>query len=140
MNSMEISFNAMLINEAFARSAVASFIAYKNPTVNEMIEIKTIIAEGVSNAIIHGYEQNEKCYVYLKAILDDHLLKIIIQDYGKGIDDLSKVKLPFYTTLKDLEHTGMGMTIIDTLADSFEIESHKDIGTKLTITKRLKSE
>ena len=39
---------------------------------------------------------------------------------------------------KDLEHAGMGMTIIETLADSLEIESVVNIGTKLIITKRLK--
>ena len=39
-----------------------------------------------------------------------------------------------YTTAKDLEHAGMGITIIETLADSLEIESVINIGTKLILS------
>lgn len=76
--------------------------------------------------------------VVMKVQIEDRQVKLIIQDYGKGIENLDQVKTPFYTTAKDLEHAGMGMTIIETLADSLEIESVVNIGTKLIITKRLK--
>ena len=74
----------------------------------------------------------------MKVQVEDRTVHLIIQDFGKGIENLEQVKTPFYTTAKDLEHAGMGITIIETLADSFEIESVKNIGTKLIITKRLK--
>ena len=138
MNSMEISFNAMLENEAFARSAVGAFITPLNPTMNELIELKTIVAEAVSNAIIHGYSCNKECFVVVRVILDNRTITLIVQDYGKGIEDIESVKKPFYTSLKELEHAGMGFTIIETFADSLEIESIVNIGTKLIIKKRLK--
>ena len=138
MNSMEISFSAMLENEAFARSAVGSFIAPLNPTINELTEIKTMVAEGVSNAIIHGYNANKECFVVIRVIIDRRTITLIIQDYGKGIEDVEKVKAPFYTSLKELEHAGMGLTIIETFSDSLTIESMVNIGTKLIIKKRLK--
>ena len=137
MNKMEISFSAILDNENFARTAVAAFLTPLNPTIDEIIEIKTIVSEGVSNAIIHGYEQNPECFVHMNVIIDDDEMTLIIQDYGKGIEDLDQVKVPFYTTKKDLEHAGMGLTIIETLSDSLKIESVINIGTKLIITKRL---
>ena len=68
--------------------------------------------------------------------IEDRLVRLVIQDYGKGIENLEQVKTPFYTTAKDLEHAGMGITIIETLADSLEIESVINIGTKLIITKK----
>lgn len=138
MNQMEVSFSASLDNENFARTTVGAFLTPLNPTIDEIIEFKTIVAEGVSNAIIHGYDHNPECKVIMKVEIEDRQVKLTIQDYGKGIENLDQVKTPFYTTAKDLEHAGMGMTIIETLADSLEIESVINIGTKLIITKRLK--
>lgn len=139
LNQMEISFNAMIENEPFARTSVSSFITSLNPTIDEMIEIKTIISEGVSNAIIHGYQNDPTCKVVVKVTIEkNRLLKIIIQDYGKGIKDIEEARVPLYTSLKELEHAGMGLTIMETLADNLEIHSTENLGTKLIITKRLK--
>lgn len=138
MNQMEVTFNATLDNENFARTTVGAFLTQLNPTIDEVIEMKTIVSEGVSNAIIHGYNHNAECQVFIKMTIEGRTVQLIIQDYGKGIENLEQVKTPFYTTKKDLEHAGMGLTIIETLADELEIESVVNIGTKLIITKRLK--
>ena len=138
MNQMEVSFSATLDNENFARTTVGAFLTPLNPTIDEIIEMKTIVSEAISNAIIHGYNNNPECHVVIKMEIEDRLVRLVIQDYGKGIENLEQVKTPFYTTAKDLEHAGMGITIIETLADSLEIESVINIGTKLIITKRLK--
>lgn len=138
MNQMEVSFSATLDNENFARTTVGAFLTPLNPTIDEIIEMKTIVSEAVSNAIIHGYNNNPECHVVIKMEIEDRLVRLVIQDYGKGIENLEQIKTPFYTTAKDLEHAGMGITIIETLADSLEIESVINIGTKLIITKRLK--
>lgn len=139
MNQMEVSFRAILDNENFARTTVAAFLTPLNPTIDEIIEWKTIVSEAVSNAIIHGYNQNTECSVVMKMKIDGRQVQLIVQDYGKGIENLEEVKAPFYTTAKDLEHAGMGLTIIETLADQLEIESVVNIGTKLIITKSLKN-
>lgn len=140
LREMEICFNATIDNEPFARTSVASFIAGLNPTIDEMIEIKTIVSEGVNNAIVHGYQQDASCKVVVKTVIDEsRVITMIIHDYGKGIKDVEEAKIPLYTSLKELEHAGMGLTIIETLADTFEIHSTVDLGTKLIITKRLNS-
>lgn len=138
MNMMEVTFSATLDNENFARTTVGAFLTQLNPTIDEIIEMKTIVAEAVSNAIIHGYDQNPECKVVMRMEIEGRQIQLIVQDYGKGMDHLDEVKTPFYTTAKELEHAGMGLTIIETLADSFEIESLINIGTKLIIKKRLK--
>lgn len=139
LNQMEISFNALIENEPFARTSVASFIACLNPTIDEMVEIKTIISEGVNNAIVHGYQNDPTCKVVVKVTIEENrTIKMIVQDYGRGITDIEEARVPLFTSLKELEHAGMGLTIIETLGDNLEIHSTVNLGTKLTITKRLK--
>ena len=135
--TMEISFNAVIENENFARSVIAAFITRLDPTIDEMLEVKTIVSEAVSNAIIHGYDKNPECKDVMNASIDNGLLTIVVQDYGKGIEDLSQAKVPFFSSLSDLEHAGMGLPIIESLSDSLDIISEVNIGTKLIITKQL---
>ena len=59
MNHIELRFSANLKNESFARVAVSAFASELDPTIEELQEIKTIVSEAVSNAIIHGYEQDK---------------------------------------------------------------------------------
>lgn len=138
MNTMEISFNALIENVGFARTVVGAFLAPLNPTIDEIIEWKTIVSEGVSNAIIHGYnyDVNKKVFMSLEVI--DRHVTLIIEDHGLGIEDIEKVRIPFYTSKANIEHAGMGLTIIDTLCDVLEIESEIEKGTKLIIKKEMK--
>lgn len=138
-NQMEISFNALLTNVQFARTSVAAFLANLNPTIDEIIEIKTIVSEAVSNAIIHGYKNEAKNKVIIKVTIEKNRnVNIMVQDYGIGISNIEEAKVPMYSSLKELEHAGMGLTIIETLSDNLEIHSTLDLGTKLIISKRLK--
>ena len=99
--------------------------------------MKTIVSEAVSNAIIHGYNKNSECKVVMSACIENGLLTLVVQDYGKGIEDLNQAKIPFYSSLSDLEHAGMGIPIIESLSDSLDIISELNIGTKLIIKKQL---
>lgn len=56
-NEMKLHFDAISVNEAFARVAVAAFVAPLNPTMEELSDIKTAVSEAVTNAIIHGYDE-----------------------------------------------------------------------------------
>ena len=140
INKMELRFAAIQSNESLARLAVATFIAPCNPSLNLLGEIKTIISEGVSNAIIHGYHYDESKEVVIKCILEDRILRLQIIDFGVGIDDINLARTPHYTTRPDLERAGMGLTIMDTLSDGFCITSVSGMGTKLTISKDLGKE
>ena len=71
MNHIELKFNAITSNIAFARTAVCAFVAPLNPTLEELAEIKTLVSEAVSNAIIHGYQQDAKRYVFVKAYYNE---------------------------------------------------------------------
>ena len=136
-NEMELKFKATLTNELLARQAIISFISPLNPSFDEVGEIKTIVSEGVSNAIIHGYKFNSSKDVYIKAILFDDGVEIIIKDFGVGFENIKEAKTPHYTSRPDLERAGMGLTIIETLSDSFYIKSVPGMGSKLIIKKKI---
>ena len=67
MNKIELKFSARIENEPFVRTALAAFILPLNPDLDELSEVKTVVSEAVSNAIIHGYNYDSSKDVYLKA-------------------------------------------------------------------------
>lgn len=133
---MELKFKASISNELLARQAIVAFISPINPTYEEIGEYKTIVSEAVSNAIIHGYQFDASKDIYLKATIYDDEVEIVVRDYGVGIKNLEEARTPHYTTRPDLERAGMGLTIIDTLSDSFSISSVEGMGVKLVIRKK----
>ena len=138
MNKMKLSFSARMENESFARCSVMAFLLPLNMKAQEMMEIKTMISEGVTNAIIHGYECDKEQMVKLEVGYDENrLVTIIISDHGFGIEDINMAMEPLYTSKKELERSGMGMSIMSTFADSFDCFSKVGHGTKLVIQKQL---
>ncbi|WP_041138427.1 anti-sigma F factor [Beduini massiliensis] len=138
MNQMKITCKAELVNDGFVRNSVASFVMSKNPTIDEIVEIKTMVSEAFTNAIIHGYNGETDREVSIEATLNEDTLRLIIEDQGCGIEDIKQASTPLFSTKPGDEHAGMGLSIIEALSDEFEIQSSKQQGTKLTITKTLK--
>lgn len=138
MNKMSCKFKSRAENEAFARTIALSFLMPLNAAAEEMMEIRTLVSEGVTNAIIHGYEGNREKMVKLEIGYDDHgLITIIITDKGKGIGDIDQALEPLYTSKKSSERSGMGMTIMQTFSDSFDIISAENEGCTIVIQKQL---
>ena len=135
MNRMEMHFDARIENEAFARTVAASFIAPLNPTMDELIEVKTIISEAVANAIIHGYNGQSEGQVYLRLETLDHELHIEVEDYGVGIQDINQACQPLYTTRQDLERSGMGFTIMENFMNHLTVYSIPGKGTTVEMVK-----
>ena len=132
---MELKFSALSQNESFARVTVAAFIAQLDPTLDELTEIKTVVSEAVTNAIIHGYENNPDGEVYISVTLDEGAVHITIKDDGIGIADLDEARQPLFTTKPELERSGMGFTIMENFMDDIVIESSLHEGTTIHLTK-----
>lgn len=135
-NEMTLSFSATLENEPFVRTCIASFVICLNPTVDEIVEIKTIVGEAVSNAIIHGYNGDKGCLVKVKAYIEDDLLTIYVIDKGQGIQDIEKARQPMFTS-KRIRTCWNGTSIIEALCDEMTIESSLELGTQLIMKKRI---
>ena len=137
MNHIELKFSANLKNESFARVAVSAFASELDPTIDELLEIKTIISEAVSNAIIHGYKMDENRDVYIRAKIVDRVLEMEVIDYGCGIENVDEILNNKYSIDCDNEHSGMGLTIMKSLSDCFEIHSTKNLGTRIVVKKEI---
>ena len=136
-NEMKLEFVSKSANEAFARITVAAFASQLDPTIEELADIKTAVSEAVTNCIIHGYD-NKQGIVKVIAKLKKNEIIIEISDKGKGIENIEIAKEPLYTTKPNLERSGMGFTIMESFMDSMEIESIVGLGTKITMTKKIK--
>lgn len=123
-------------NEMFARIAIAAFIAPLNPTIEELNDIKTAVSEAITNAIIHGYaDKSGKIFLTCKIIGREVVIKI--EDNGIGIDDVKKAMEPLYTSKPDMERSGIGFTVMETFMDKIFVESKKNFGTTIIMSKNL---
>ena len=136
-NEMKVEFLSKSNNEAFARISVAAFVAQLDPTLEEIADIKTAVSEAVTNAIIHGYEQ-QIGIVKLVCKIRENEIFIEVSDTGKGIENVEMAKQPLYTTKASLERSGMGFTIMESFMDVVDVESVLGLGTKVTMRKKIK--
>lgn len=138
MNKMKLEFDSKLENEAFARTSTIAFLMPLDLSMEDVMEIKTILAEAIVNAMIHGYENVEDGVILLEVSYDETFIYIHVKDDGCGIDDIQKAMEPMYTSKEYLERSGMGMTIMQTFADEFQIVSEVGKGCDLHIKKKIK--
>lgn len=136
-NEMKLEFISKSANEAFSRIAIAAFASQLDPTIEELADIKTAVSEAVTNSIVHGYDKNQGI-VKISAWLTEDEIIIEISDKGKGIENIEMAREPLYTTKPNLERSGMGFTIMENFMDKVEIESILGLGTKITMTKKIK--
>ena len=135
-NYITLSFPSKSANEAFARSAVACFVAQLDPTLEELGDIKTAVSEAVTNAIVHGYPDKIGVITMRCRILKDSVLDIVIKDKGVGIQDLMQARQPMFTT-GGAERSGMGFTIMESFMTSISVKSAPGKGTTVHMRRKL---
>ena len=135
-NEMELVFDSRSANESFARVTVAAFMTSLNPTVEEVSDVKTAVSEAVTNAIIHGYE-NEVHNIYIRCRTEEKTLYLEIEDKGKGIEDVEKAMEPLFTTKPEIERAGMGFSFMEAFMDELEVESELGKGTIVKMQKTI---
>ena len=59
--------------------------------------------EAVSNAIIHGYNEDSSKDVTLKCEIDNYRVSILIIDYGIGIKNIEEAKTLFAEATKKID-------------------------------------
>ncbi len=138
-NRMHLEFDSKSENERFARVTVAAFASQLNPILEEIADLKTAVSEAVTNAIVHGYDEKEGT-VYIDGIIEDDVITVIIEDKGIGINDIDKAKEPLFTTKPEQDRSGMGFMFMEAFMDNMEIHSEPGKGTRVTMSKKIKSE
>lgn len=133
-NEMRLVIPSRSANEAFARTAVASFIAQLDPTVEEMSDIKTAVSEAVTNCIVHAYRETIGKIYIVSRIYDNGQASIQIRDCGCGIDNIKQAMEPLFTTGGD-ERAGLGFAVMDSFMDKLRVRSTPGKGTTVTLEK-----
>lgn len=135
-NEMQLIFDSRSSNESFARVTVAAFMTALNPTVEEVSDVKTAVSEAVTNAVIHGYE-NEVRNIYIHCRTEGNTLFIEIKDEGRGIEDISQAMEPLFTSKPELERSGMGFSFMEAFMDKLEVFSEPGQGTLVKMEKTI---
>ena len=136
VHHMKLEFDSIPSNESFARVVVAAFLTKVNPTMEELSDVNTAVSEAVTNAIIHGYE-NQIHKVVIEATLEGEELTVCVEDFGVGIENVEKAREPLFTTRKDLERSGMGFVFMEAFMDEVVVESQVGRGTRVTMKKSI---
>ena len=134
-NQMELIFDAVSQNEAFARVTAGAFFSQLNPTLEVMADVKTAVSEAVTNAIVHGY-QNKPGKVRMQCTIEGDTMTVVVEDSGIGIEDVEKARQPFYTTGPREERSGMGFAVMEAFMDSLHVESSQGRGTRVEMKKK----
>ena len=115
-----------------ARLAVAGVANRLNFSVEDIDDLKLAVAEACTNCIQHAGDSDE---VRIACAVHGDKLVVTVEDHGKGFDGGGIVP----RMLGEPKVGGLGVFLIRTLMDdvSYEVDPHT--GTKLTMTKHLRT-
>ncbi len=138
MNKIKLEIDSNMENVSVVRVAVSAFVSSYDIKIDELVDIKTAISEAVTNSIVHGYGE-KKGIVIIECIYSKGILVVKIIDHGVGIEDIQLATTPTFTTKPELEHSGMGFTIMSTFMDELIVDSSSENGTIITMTKKIQN-
>ena len=134
---LKVQLEGILENQGLARAIAAAFVSEKDPTVEELTEVKTAISEAFSNACVHGYK-NQGGTVWMEfSYVSEDTVMIKIIDKGVGTENVAQAMEPLYTTDTGQNRSGMGFTVMESFMDRIKVDSKVDEGTSITMVKKL---
>jgi stage II sporulation protein AB (anti-sigma F factor) len=134
-NRVQLNFKSRSENVALARLLVAAILSERDMTLAELDEIKVAVSEAVSNAIIHGYQNDSEGWVEMSVELAEDQMIIIVHDEGIGIENIEEAMKPHFS--KGEERMGLGFAFMNSFVDKVEVASIPLSGTTVTLTKKL---
>ena len=136
-NYVTLDFLSRSANEGFARMAAASFAAQRDPTLDEIGDIKTAVSEAVTNAIVHAYPDRIGTVPMTIAVYPGREVHITVTDKGIGIPNVEQAMQPLFTTGNPEERSGLGFAVMQSFMDKVKVSSQPGKGTRVVLTKRL---
>lgn len=137
LNEFKCTFPAVSANEALARAALSAFIIPADPTAQELADLRTVISEAVTNAVVHGYRNTSGEVALCLRLLPEGVIYIRVSDKGCGIPDVEQAMKPLYTSAPEEDRAGLGFAIMQTFTDSLHVRSAAGHGTTLTMRRKL---
>ncbi len=139
LNEVKFSVPSLSVNESVARAVVSSFLIQADPSVEELSEIRTVVSEAVTNAVVHGYRNSKGIIEITVRFLHDREVYIKVRDRGCGIEDIERAMQPLFTTAPEEERSGLGFSVMQSFTDSLKVKSQSGKGTTVIMRKKLKN-
>jgi serine/threonine-protein kinase RsbW len=118
---------------ALARLALSGLAGIAELSEEFVADLKLALTEAVSNSVRHAYA-DEGGFVSIAYELSSGALAIEVVDDGEGFDP----ERPPLLEGEELTEGGLGIAIIRTIADEFELHSQPGVrGSRLRFAKRL---
>ena len=96
--------------------------------------MKTALSEAITNAIIHGYENEvKKIRVDCRTVGRD--LYVTVSDEGRGDRNAKQAMEPLFTTKPELDRSGMGFAFMEAFMDEVVVVSQAGAGTEVHMKK-----
>ena len=109
-------------------------ISSRNPDIKKIVANKKKIIV-LNKADLSDETINQK---WVSKLSKEAPTILVDSNTGKGIEKVEDARKALYRTKAHLERSGMGFTIMESFMDSLEVESIVDLGTKITMTKKIK--
>lgn len=112
--------------------AVLRFMAFDTDKIDE---VKHALIEGCINAFEHSQSQDGN--VYIKFVMQEDELVVVIQDFGHGfeVETVEKPELDQKLGVAGSYKRGWGLMMMESLMDTVSIDSNQS-GTRITMTKK----
>lgn len=110
--------------------AVLRFMAFDSDKIDE---VKHALIEGCINAFEHSQSQDGN--VYIKFVMQDDELVVVIQDFGHGFEVAEVEKPEIENKIGGSYKRGWGLMMMESLMDTVSIDSNVN-GTRITMTKK----
>lgn len=108
--------------------------------VSSQITIEEIITQLIDNSLIHGVNTNMPNTISIAVTKSESAIVIDYSDSGVGLTEISPEQAlePFFTTKRNEQHTGLGLTIVfnkiaHRLKGTFTINHQQNSGFHVTI-------
>ena len=134
MRSVRLSVPARAEYIALARLALSGLADIVALPAELVADLKLALTEAVSNSVRHAYADGAG-FVSIAYELSGDALAVEVVDDGKGFDPDRPPPLEG----EELTEGGLGIAIIRTIADEFELHSQPGVrGSRLRFVKRLR--
>jgi len=134
-NELEMLVSNLAGNAELCRVAVAVFAAALPFTLAEIEELKLAVSEAVGNCVLHAYPPGAPGRIAVRAALRGGTLRVEVEDWGRGIEDVARAREPAFTTSEDPDHIGLGFAFMEQFTDALEVVSAPGRGTLVRMRK-----
>jgi serine/threonine-protein kinase RsbW len=122
---LQLTLPARPENVIVVRQAVAGLGEAVGLPASRIGDMKTVVTEACNNVVLHAYEDDEEGPLELSALASDEAIEVTVEDRGRGFQPGTEV---------DQERSlGLGLPLIASLSDSFEIRGAAGEGTRMSV-------